>query len=68
MTVDRPHQLLKVLDASRFRSGTDADKRAFADELRQALTQNGFVKLINHGITADMVREVMSIVRLYLFP
>lgn len=62
MAVDPPRLEIKVLDASRFRTGTDAERKAFADELGSALIKDGFVKLINHGITKEMVKEATSIV------
>ena len=49
-----------VLDASRFRSGSATERQEFAQNLVQALKNDGFVKLQNHGIPDTMMKELFS--------
>ena len=45
---------LKTCDLSRFLEGSDADKKAFARELGDALHEIGFAILVGHGIDASL--------------
>ena len=64
MADNSPQRLqIKVLDASKFLSGVGTDRKVFAEELVQALKQDGFVKIINHGISRSMVTDAMAVVR-----
>ena len=49
---------LKTCDLSRFLEGSDADKRAFAQELGDALHEIGFAILVGHGIDAGELGAV----------
>jgi isopenicillin N synthase-like dioxygenase len=43
------------VDLQKFVSGSDADKKAFVEELGHAFHEYGFVGVINHGIPKDLV-------------
>lgn len=46
---------IPVLDLSKFREGTADDRNAFVDELGTAFHNVGFVGVVNHGISKDLV-------------
>lgn len=47
-----------LLDAYRFTRGTAADRTAFCRELVQSFKRYGFVRLRNHGVPEEMVRDL----------
>ncbi len=46
---------IPLVDLQKFVSGSDADKKAFVEELGHAFHEYGFVGVINHGIPKDLV-------------
>lgn len=54
---------LPILDAHLFRSGTPSERKDFAMSLRRSLSQHGFARVVNHGISASMVDEMFQWVR-----
>jgi hypothetical protein len=56
-----------LLDASRFTHGSEAEKAQYAYDLREMLVKYGFVKLVNHGVTASMVFELDQWVLIYVY-
>ena len=46
---------IPLVDLSRFRNGTPAEKKAFVDELGAAFHNIGFVGVINHGIPKELI-------------
>ena len=46
---------IPLVDLNKFVSGTDAEKKAFVDELGHAFQEFGFVGVINHGIPKELV-------------
>lgn len=56
-----------TVDASLFVSGTPGQQRAFAIELAESVRRSGFVKVINHGLSDELIDELfawVSILRL----
>ncbi|RAK81169.1 isopenicillin N synthase family dioxygenase [Aspergillus fijiensis CBS 313.89] len=47
-----------TVDASRFISGTHDEQRDFADELVQSVLRCGFVKVVNHGLSDELIDEL----------
>ncbi|KAH7025264.1 oxidoreductase [Microdochium trichocladiopsis] len=61
MAVSKPYRLeVKVLDASRYKSADPAERKAYAAQLVQGLMQDGFVKIVNHGIPRSVIEEAMA--------
>lgn len=52
-----------VLDASLFRSGSAAERLQFARDLVKAFREDGFVKLHNHGISNNVIKDLFAWVR-----
>lgn len=48
---------IPVVDLSQFKSGDEAQERAFVSALGTAFREVGFVSVINHGIDHTMVKE-----------
>jgi len=46
---------IPLVDLQKFTSGTTEEKKAFVDELGHAFQEFGFVGVINHGISKDLV-------------
>ncbi|KAG9258280.1 isopenicillin N synthase [Emericellopsis atlantica] len=63
MSVESAPALFKVatLDLSRFKSSDQLEREAFARDLVDALKLDGFVKLVNHGISRAMIQDALSI-------
>lgn len=53
---------LPTLDLSHFLH--DGTRQEFADQLRDSLVQQGFVKIINHGIDESSVNQLFDKVSL----
>jgi hypothetical protein len=56
-----------TVDASQFVSGTPTQQRAFAIELAESVRRCGFVKVINHGLSDELIDELfawVSVIRL----
>ncbi|KAJ6103991.1 gibberellin 20-oxidase [Penicillium sp. IBT 18751x] len=52
--------LPSVVDASRFSSGTPTEQRAFAIELADSVRRCGFVKVIKHGLSDELIDELFA--------
>jgi isopenicillin N synthase-like dioxygenase len=46
---------IPLVDLKKFTSGSPADKKQFVDELGHAFQEFGFVGVVNHGISKDLV-------------
>jgi len=46
---------IPLVDLNKFITGTDAEKKAFVEELGHAFQEFGFVGVINHGIPKELV-------------
>jgi len=46
---------IPLVDLNKFTSGSHDDKKAFVDELGHAFQEFGFVGVVNHGISKDLV-------------
>ncbi len=46
---------IPLVDLKKFTSGTEEEQTAFVDELGHAFQEFGFVGVVNHGITKDLV-------------
>lgn len=46
---------IPLVDLEKFISGTPAEKQSFVDELGHAFQEFGFVGVVNHGISKDLV-------------
>ncbi len=55
--------MIPQLDFSAFTNGTAIQREQFCSELVAGLSQLGFIKLINHGLSKDEIVEVFSWVR-----
>jgi isopenicillin N synthase-like dioxygenase len=53
--VDMRKRNIPVVDLSKFVEGNDTDRQAFVDALGKAFHEIGFVSVVNHGISADLV-------------
>lgn len=51
---------IPLLDASRFTSSSNAERRQYADDLLASLSTHGFVRLIGHGVPQGIVEEVFQ--------
>ncbi|UNI16129.1 hypothetical protein JDV02_002596 [Purpureocillium takamizusanense] len=51
---------LPTLDLSSFHHGSDAERKRLAEDLVQSFKDHGFVKLVNHGVPEDVVRQYMK--------
>jgi isopenicillin N synthase-like dioxygenase len=52
---------LPTLDFSLFRNASDPQaKEVFCDQLKNSMTNLGFVKLINYGLDEDLIAEAME--------
>lgn len=49
-----------TLDASLFRQGSDPERSCFAKDIVTALKKTGFVKLRNHGISPDILKDIFN--------
>nr|L0E2Q1.1 RecName: Full=2-oxoglutarate-dependent dioxygenase phqC; AltName: Full=Paraherquamide biosynthesis cluster protein C [Penicillium fellutanum]AGA37270.1 2OG-Fe(II)-oxygenase [Penicillium fellutanum] len=49
-----------IVDASRFISGSPTEQRAFAVELVDSVRRCGFVKVINHGLSDELIDELFA--------
>ncbi|KAJ5837024.1 gibberellin 20-oxidase [Penicillium robsamsonii] len=52
--------LPSIVDASRFISGSPAEQRATAVELTDSVRRCGFVKVINHGLSDELIDELFA--------
>ena len=48
---------IPLVDLSKYRQGSDEEKKQFASELGRAFHEVGFVGVINHGIAKSLVDE-----------
>ena len=55
---------LHTLDLSQFHSGDEFQRSEFCQKLLASFRENGFVKLINHGLSAEYVTEGLEYVRI----
>jgi isopenicillin N synthase-like dioxygenase len=53
---------LHTLDLSHFHSGNEIQRSEFCQKLLASFRENGFVKLINHGLSAEYVTEGLEYV------
>ena len=51
---------LPTLDLSHFTDGNATDRKSFESELLSSLSEHGFVKLVNHGITDEVACELFE--------
>lgn len=51
---------IKTLDASVLRTGTDAQKSAFCDALVDGFSNQGMVKLVNHGLADSKIQGIFN--------
>ena len=51
---------IPTLDASTFSSGSDAQRAKFAADLVDIFSRQRFVKLVNHGVNDDIIRELFD--------
>jgi isopenicillin N synthase-like dioxygenase len=51
---------LPTLDLSRFTEGRDLERQQLASDLLASLSQHGFVKLVNHGLTDEAVSKLFD--------
>ena len=49
-----------TVDASHFISGTPTQQRAFTTELTESVHRCGFVKVINHGLSDELIDELFA--------
>ena len=49
-----------TLDLSQFNEGSEAQRERFSGQLRDGLTQHGFVKVVGHGIPKQTVAELFG--------
>jgi isopenicillin N synthase-like dioxygenase len=54
---------IPVVDLDQFVKGNEAQKKAFVQELGKAYEAVGFVAVQNHGIPADLIQDLYSIVQ-----
>jgi isopenicillin N synthase-like dioxygenase len=59
---------VSTLDFSTFIDGGEAERRKFALGLRESLSQSGFVKLVNHRISNETVRQLFKYVGIHKQP
>lgn len=52
-----------VVDASSFASGSASERATFAADLWAALQEHGFVRVRNHGVPSNMIKELFEWVR-----
>lgn len=52
----------ETLDFAEFYSETPKTKSEFCERLVVALGKNGFVKLVNHGISKEVIEQAFDIV------
>jgi len=55
---------LPVLSLSHFTSGSESERNDFTRELIDSFKATGFVTLINHGFSDEMIQELFFRVRL----
>ena len=48
---------IPIIDLTQFYSGTKSEQSNLATRVTQELQKNGAVRLINHGIPAEMINE-----------
>ncbi|MCB0655518.1 MAG: isopenicillin N synthase family oxygenase [Saprospiraceae bacterium] len=46
---------IPLVDLSKYRSGSSQDKKEFVEQLGKAFSEVGFVGVINHGVSAELV-------------
>jgi isopenicillin N synthase-like dioxygenase len=51
---------LPTLDLSRFTGGSTLERHQLASDLLASLSQHGFVKLVNHGISDKAVAKLFD--------
>ena len=51
---------IKVLDASILTSGTPAEQSAFCEALVDGFSNQGMVKIINHGISDMNIKKIFN--------
>jgi len=51
---------IKILDASVLRKGTDAQKSAFCEALVDGFSNQGMVKLVNHGLDDSKIQGIFD--------
>ena len=52
-----------TLDASPFITGSQGERVRFGEDLVHHLKRDGFIKLTNHGIPEDFLRDIFAWVR-----
>ena len=58
-----PGMELDTLDLSLFINGSEKQRADFANTLLSSFSKCGFVKLINHGFSSDMVETLFCLVK-----
>jgi isopenicillin N synthase-like dioxygenase len=56
-----------TLDYEKFHSGTEAERREFAQTLLDGFKRVGFVKLVNHGFSSEEIEDIYQWVRVHCF-
>ena len=51
---------IKILDASILLTGTDAQKSAFCEALVDGFSNQGMVKLVNHGLPNSKIQGIFD--------
>ena len=46
---------IPLVDLAKYRSGSSQDKKEFVEQLGKAFSEVGFVGVINHGVSAELV-------------
>lgn len=49
-----------LLDASKFQTGTPAERLQYSKSLLEQLSKNGFARIRNHGIDSQRVEEAFE--------
>jgi isopenicillin N synthase-like dioxygenase len=52
--------VLPRLDMSQYTGGNEENSKKLADSLLSCLTQHGFARLYNHGISAATVKQLFE--------
>ena len=56
---------LPLVDFGKFLHGTPEDRKAAADQLVESFTNHGFVRLKNHGVSKEFVRQIWEWVSVF---
>ena len=51
---------IPLLDASRFTSSSNPERRQYSKELLASLSTHGFVRLIGHGVPPEVIEEAFQ--------